>query len=92
MSPEEAKLISLAGGFDLASQILQELEEDMFHQTLKLEPSILGQKDTALMQKCCKIPTDSLIWQKIYGQIWAYIKLMSRHKPDLLVYRNAQVG
>ena len=88
---EESKLITLAGGPDLASKVLKELEENIFHHPLKLEPSGVGQKDTALMQKCCKIPTDSLIWQKIYGQIWAYIKLMSRHKPDLLVYRNAQV-
>lgn len=87
---EESKLITLAGGPDLALKVLKELEENIFHHPLKLEPSGVGQKDTALMQKCCKTPTDSLIWQKIYGQIWAYIKLMSRHKPDLLVYRNAQ--
>ena len=90
-SPEESKLISLAGGRDLALQILKEFEENILHQPLKLEPSMMGQKDTVLMQKCCKIPTDHLIWKKIYGQIWAYIKLMSWHKPDLLVYRNAQV-
>ena len=89
--PEESKLISLAGGSDLASQILKELEENIFHQPSKLEPSMVGQKDTVLMQKCCKIPTDHLLWKKFYGQIWAYVKLMSRHKPELLVYRNAQV-
>ena len=60
------------------------------------EPERISHRDTILMQKCgqenqSNSSSDVMFRKKVYCQIWAYIRLMSKHKPELLIHRNVQV-
>ena len=68
---------------------------EQFHFFYK-EPERISHRDTILMQKCgqenqSNSSSDAIFRKKVYCQIWAYIRLMSKHKPELLIHRNIQV-
>lgn len=94
-SREESDLIRLAGGRELAFATLRDLEETFARDPSIIEPERISHRDTILMQKCgqenqSNSSSDAIFRKKVYCQIWAYIRLMSKHKPELLIHRNIQ--
>ncbi len=91
---EDADMIRLAGGQAVANKILAECEAwVMLQPDPKMMLSSSSRGDTILMQKCSRSfpESDQKSWQRIYGEIRAFAKVMTRLRPDLLVARNDQV-
>merc|ERR1739848_204340 len=65
---ENPELIRLSGGPDLASKVLQELEEIVSKDPTILEPNKFVSNDTILIQKCCMktSTTDTSCWRELY--------------------------
>ena len=91
-SKAENDMILLAGGSESAQSRLLECEDFLKSGARRLEPRI-PEGDTILMDKCIqKQPLSAKsFWRKNHAQIFAYARLMAKHKPALLVHRNSQV-
>ena len=85
-------MIILAGGSESAQSRILQCEDFLKSGERRLEPRI-PEGDTILMDKCIqKQPlSDKSFWCKNHAQIFAYARLMAKHKPALLVHRNSQV-
>ena len=91
-SKAEHDMILLAGGSESAQSRLLQCEDLLNSGARRLEPRI-PEGDTILMDKCIqKQPLSAKsFWCKNHAQIFAYARLMAKHKPALLVHRNSQV-
>jgi len=90
-SKAENDMILLAGGSESAQSRILQCEDFLKSGARRLEPRI-PEGDTILMDKCIqKQPlSDKSFWSKNHAQIFAYARLMAKHKPALLVHRNSQ--